>query len=624
MLRIYFLISLSAFPLVSMGQVTEGLWTYIVEDGGVTITASTATGAVTIPSELGGSAVKKVGDGSAPIFGWSNTSVTSITISSSITTPTSTTISSSVTSSVTSIGSSAFSGCTSLTSIAIPRGVTSIGSSAFSGCTSLTSIILPNDITIPRSSLTSIGDYAFNGCTSLTSITLPNSVTSFGEGTFNNCPSLTSIIIGSGGLSFNPGGSIILSGGLLFNPGGSIILNPIIPQETEGEWTYIVENGAATITATTATGAVTIPSELGGYAVKKVGNNVLPISGKFGNLNNLGIGGGATGSIRFTGDDLNSYKNTSVTSVVIPNSVTSVGNNAFYNFSSLTSITIGTSVTSIGSGAFTGCTSLTSIILVDGLPAIGSGWFAGIPVTSITIPNSVTSIGESAFSYCTGLTSITIPSSVTSIGSGAFTGCTGLTSMNIPNSVTSIGSGAFTGCTGLTSMNIPNSVTSIGSGAFTGCSGLTSVTMPDRFIGQVAQIGLSGQVASDYIINALANNDDFVTAVANKIKATSGNYGLATQSGVTGSISSVINEGRAAGIARLMASPNTWSLFTTSQIQNMAIGDLVLTRELNGNFVLKYDIEQSDDLANWTVYSANTQIVKLPADKAFVRIKAKQ
>ena len=390
-------------------------------------------------------------------------------------------------------------------------------------------------------------------------------MTSFGEGTFNNCPSLTSIIIGSGGLSFNPG--------------GSIILNPIIPQETEGEWTYIVENGAATITATTATGAVTIPSELGGYAVKKVGNNVLPISGKFGNLNNLGIGGGATGSIIFTGDDLNSYKNTSVTSVVIPNSVTSVGNNAFYNFSSLTSITIGTSVTSIGGSAFTGCT---------------------------------------------GLTSMNIPNSVTSIGDGAFTGCTGLTGMNIPDSVTSIGSYAFNGCTGLTSMNIPDSVTSIGSGAFSGCTGLTGVTMPVSYIGQTTQIGISGQVASDYIINALANNDDFVTAVANKIKATSGNYGLATQSGVTGSISSVINEGRAAGIARLMASPNTWSLFTTSQIQNMAIGDLVLTRELNGNFVLKYDIEQSDDLANWTVYSANTQIVKLPADKAFVRIKAKQ
>ena len=80
-----------------MGQVTEGLWTYIIENGGVTITASTATGAVTIPSELGGSAVKKVGDGSAPIFGWPNTSVTSITISSII-----------IPNSVTSIGSFAF------------------------------------------------------------------------------------------------------------------------------------------------------------------------------------------------------------------------------------------------------------------------------------------------------------------------------------------------------------------------------------------------------------------------------------------------------------------------------------------------------------------------------------
>jgi len=603
-LRIYFLIFLSAFPLVSMGQVTEGLWTYIVENGGATITGSTATGAVTIPSSLGGYAVKKVGNGSPPIFGNQSTSVTSVYI---------------------------------------PSSVTNIGDYAFSGCTSLTSTTIPN-------SVTSIGNYAFQGCSSLTSITIPNGVTSIGEGAFDGCTALTSINIGSG----SP---------VLLNPGWPIIINPgvpIIPQETtEGEWTYIVENGAATITATTATGAVTIPSELGGYAVKKVGNNVLPISGKFGNVDyittigsslNLGYSIGSitysTGSI-ITDDNLSSYKNTSVTSVVIPNSVTSIGNNAFYNFSSLTSITIGTSVTtignyafqgcsslisitipnsvtSIGDGAFTGCTSLTSITLVEGLPAIGSGWFAGIPVTSIIIPNSVTSIGDGAFTGCTSLTSITIPSSVTSIGSGAFSGCTGLTSMNIPNSVTSIGSGAFNGCSGLTSMNIPNSVTSIGSGAFNGCSGLTSVTMPVSYIGQTTQIGISGQVASDYIINALANNDDFVTAVANKIKATSGNYGLATQSGVTGLISSVINEGRVAGIASVIASPNTWSLFTTSQIQNMAIGDLVLTREVNGNFVLNYDIEQSEDLANWTVYSANRQIVKLPADKAFVRIKAKQ
>ena len=157
--------------------------------------------------------------------------------------------------------------------------------------------------------------------------------------------------------------------------------------------------------------------------------------------------------------------------------------------------------------------------------------------------------------------------------------------------------------------------------------------MPFRFNTQIDRIGISGEVAFDYLVNALANNDAFVTAVANKIKGTGGNYGIATQSGLSSAIeplatktqiTTAINEGRAAGIASVTASPNTWSLFTSSQIQNMAIGDLVLTREVNGNFVLNYDIEQSNDLANWTVYSANTQIVKLPADKAFVRIKAKQ
>jgi hypothetical protein len=245
----------------------------------------------------------------------------------------------------------------------------------------------------------------------------------------------------------------------------------------------------------------------------------------------------------------------------------------------------------------------------------------------------VTTIGSGACNGCSGLTSLTIPNSVTTIGSGAFNGCSGLASLTIPNSVTSIGSDAFTNCTELANVTIPDSVTQLGRDAFRGCNQLRYITMPDRFIGQVAQVGISGQVATDYIINALANNDAFVTAVANKIRVTAGNYGLATQSGLTSAIeplatkseiANAINEGKSAGIANVTASPNTWSLFTTNQIKNMAIGDLLLTRNDNGHFVLNYDIEQSEDLQNWTPYlSYALPMNNLPTDKAFVRIKAK-
>ena len=169
-----------------------------------------------------------------------------------------------------------------------------------------------------------------------------------------------------------------------------------------------------------------------------------------------------------------------LTSITIPDSVTSIGDDAFRGCTRLTNITIPDSVTSIGDDAFRGCTGLTSITIPDSVTSIGSYAFRGCTrLTSITIPNSVTSIGNYAFSGCTGLTSITIPNSVTSIGNYAFDGCTGLTSITIPNSVTSIGSYAFSGCTGLTSITIPDSVTTISYGAFYGCTGLTSITIPD-------------------------------------------------------------------------------------------------------------------------------------------------
>ncbi|MBD5313942.1 MAG: leucine-rich repeat protein [Bacteroides sp.] len=168
------------------------------------------------------------------------------------------------------------------------------------------------------------------------------------------------------------------------------------------------------------------------------------------------------------------------TEIEIPNSVTGIEYYAFYGCSSLVSVTIPNSVTYIRASAFYGCSSLVSVTIPNSVGYIPESAFYGCSsLTSVTIPNSVTSIGKSVFRYCSSLTSVTIPNSVTSIPESAFYGCSSLTSVTIPNSVTSIGWEAFYGCSSLTSVTIPNSVTSIGWQAFSGCSSLTSVTIPN-------------------------------------------------------------------------------------------------------------------------------------------------
>ena len=219
------------------------------------------------------------------------------------------------------------------------------------------------------------------------------------------------------------------------------------------------------------------------------------------------------------------------------------------------------------------------------------------------------------------------------------------THLTIPSGVKVIGANAFKsyGFLNITSLAIPNSVEAIGDGAFEYCYRLSSLTIPDKFITKLDRLGLSGEASTSGLINALANNDAFVTAVANKIKATGGNYGLATQSGLSSAIetlatkselaplatkvelTSSLAQSRTDGVNSVLSNPNLWTLYTTSQIQNMAVGDLVLSRQSGGGFVLNYDIEQSTDLQNWTRYEAlSLPLNGLPTDKAFVRIKAKQ
>lgn len=157
-------------------------------------------------------------------------------------------------------------------------------------------------------------------------------------------------------------------------------------------------------------------------------------------------------------------------------SVTSIGNRAFLSCQVLTSVTIPNSVTSIGDSAFYNA-GLTSVTIPNSVRSIGMEAFSGCPFTSVTIPSSVTIIDVDAFSNCPSLTSVTILDGITKIESEMFMGCWSLTSVTIPNSVTSINPSAFSDCHKLTSVTIPNSVTYIDDSAFRNTA-LTSVTIP--------------------------------------------------------------------------------------------------------------------------------------------------
>lgn len=174
------------------------------------------------------------------------------------------------------------------------------------------------------------------------------------------------------------------------------------------------------------------------------------------------------------------FSHSGLTSVDIPNSVTSINVFAFYYCSDLVSVTIPNSVTTIEESTFEGCTSLTSINIPNSITTIGHRAFRNCTsVQSISIPNSVAEIGESVFTNCTALKSITIPNSVTTMGINVFSSCTSLYSVTLPSNLHDIRNGSFNGCTSLNSISIPNNVWSIGHNAFYGCNSLQSITIPN-------------------------------------------------------------------------------------------------------------------------------------------------
>ena len=308
--------------------------------------------------------------------------------------------------SVTSIGYAAFAYCSSLTSVNIPNSVTNIGESAFYECSSLTSVTIPN-------SVTSIGIGAFYECSSLTSVTIPNSVKSIGESAFEDCSGLTSVTI----------------------PNSVTSIGKAAFEDCSG------------LTSVTIGNSVTSIGSSAFYNCSGLKKVIVPdIAAWFG----IAFGNASANPLYYA-KHLYSDETTEITNLIIPNSVTSIGDYAFDGCFGLTSVTIPNSVTSIGKAAFRDCSRLTSVTLNSN--AIASKKYIsssslrnvfGQQVNTYILGGDVTSIGEHAFHNCSALTSVTIGNSVTSIGQEAFYGCSGLASVTIGLGVLSIGINAFT------------------------------------------------------------------------------------------------------------------------------------------------------------------------------------
>lgn len=286
--------------------------------------------------------------------------------------------------------------------------------------------------------ITRIGVRAFRYCRNLTSVSIPNSVTSIGESAFGKCDALT---------SFTLPNSVTEVGDWIF-------------EDVDNFPVTVYNSSCFVILKNSHSGAYTIPA-----GIKTIAG------GAFTNCYGL-TSVTIPNSVTTIGEE--AFAKTGLTSVTIPNSVTTIGDEAFEKCTYLETVVFPNNVANIGEGIFSGCTALKS-------PIYTSSVFICMPTSykgAYTVPAGIKTIAASAFNKCTGLTSLTIPSGITAIEDHTFNGCTALTSVNIPDGVTSIASYAFSGCSSLASIVIPEGVTSIGSSAFSDCNGLKSMSIP--------------------------------------------------------------------------------------------------------------------------------------------------
>ena len=378
--------------------------------------------------------------------------------------------------------------CTSFTSLNIGENVTAIPANLFSG-SNITSVIIPNAVTV-------IGLSAFSSCSALETVTIGYAVDSMAERAFYDCDALTTI-------NYNAT-NCRECGGTTWTAFSNCdaVRNLNIGENVTNIPAYLFKDLYALNT-------VTIPSSvtsIGDYAFRYVKNINYSGTATGSPWGAITVNGYEEGDLVYSDDTKTQLTGCSIfaTSATIQNTVTSIGDYAFYKCAQLTDISIPNTVIEIGNKVFYGCDGLTEPVYNDtyfvylptgyasseytipnGIKHIaGSAFYDCDGLTAITIPNTVTSIGEWAFYSCGGLTSVTINDSITSIGDGAFQSCSNLATVNFnatncttmaPNSLYTV----FNYCSSLTTLNIGENVKIIPDYAFKCCRSLTEVTIPD-------------------------------------------------------------------------------------------------------------------------------------------------
>lgn len=374
---------------------------------------------------------------------------------------------------VTEIADRAFSGCSTITSVALPNTLTSLGEAAFHRCQNLGEITLPEGITELRASL-------FDGCTSLKSVLLPDKLTSIQSSVFSRCSSLVSIVIPEGVTQIGPSAfsgcesltEIILPDPITVLPANTFVNCTELATVDLPANLITIERSA--FDGCSKLADIVIPdgvTEIGMEAFRRCRS-----------LTEIALPEGLA-EIK----DSTFSSCSSLLSVSLPSSLRKIGSNAFVSCSALSELILPEGLTEISSGAFTSCESLTEIVLPSSLTLIDTNMFSGCSaLAAVSILGEVTEIRSYAFLGCTSLTSINFPETLRTIGSSAFTNCTSLAEVSLPWGMETLGDHAFSGCANLRIAVLPFSITSIGESAFHSCDNVTLIVDPDSYAEQYA------------------------------------------------------------------------------------------------------------------------------------------